>query len=69
MHALNFHKDEAIKPRISNVEKVESLARRALKHIPGGVQAVDRHFNKGSFISDLKEPKAQNLILHMGHTR
>jgi hypothetical protein len=69
MHALNFHNAEIHKTRVSSVDKVESLARKALKHIPGGLEAVERQFNKAPFKSDLPEPTPQNLILHMGHTR
>ena len=69
MHALNFHHGEAEKVRISSVGKVESIARRALKHVPGGLQAIERHFNKGVIQQEIKEPKPQNLILHLGHSR
>ena len=69
MHALNFHHAEVDKPRVSDVRRVESLARKALKHIPGGLEAIERHFNQAPIKQGFKEEAPKNLILHMGHSR
>ena len=45
MHALNFHHAEADKPRISSRHMLQSLAEKALKHIPGAAAVIEQHFS------------------------
>ena len=64
MHALNFNIAQASVPRIDTYHRVYELAHAALKHIPGGTQAVERQFNMDNIKPELKEPQPVNLVMH-----
>ena len=64
MHALNFHHVQATTPKIDTPRLVEQLAHAALKHIPGGTEAVNRHFSVAPMKQELKEPRPINLVMH-----
>ena len=69
MHSnLNFHHAQADTPRVSSSNLVKDLATKALKHIPGGVEAISKAFSKAAIPVDIPPHKNINLVMHMGHT-
>ena len=64
MHALNFHHAEAHTPQIDNQNLLESLARTALKHVPGSAKLIDKHFSTDRIKPELKEEKIVNLVMY-----
>ena len=67
MHSnLNFHHAEAGALRVDDISRIKELAHAALKHVPGGTQAVEKQFNRALSTPEIKEPKIVNL--HYYHT-
>ena len=64
MHALNFSHVQASIPKVDTHHRVYELAKAALKHIPGGTQAVEKQFNTKKITPELIEKQPVNLIMH-----
>ena len=64
MHALNFSHAQASVPKVDTHHRVYEIAKAALKHIPGGTQAVEKQFNTKTITPEIKEPKPINLVMH-----
>ena len=67
-HHLNQSSTEAFRPRIGKRQNHYKIALAALRNIPGGQAAVEKHFNPKP-----KEPEVmpdrtltQDLIIHHG---
>ena len=53
--------------RVSKASLVESLARAALKHVPGGPALVDKHFRKDEPRQALKPAPIKHQKWYSGH--
>lgn len=68
MHGnLNLNHAEADKPTVSSRHMLQSLAEKALKHIPGSANVIEQHFSSKPIVPGIKNPKPINLIMHMPH--
>jgi len=68
MHShLDFGHGIAHEPRLAQPKHVESIARAALKHIPGASQLIDKHFSEKQSFRDLLPAKAKNQLMYPPH--
>ena len=68
MHSnLNFHAAQAEIPRVSSTHMLKSLAEKALKHIPGAQEVIQRSFSTSPIVPEIKAKKPMNLVYHMPH--
>lgn len=68
MHShLDFGPGIANEPSLAQSKHVESLARAAVKHIPGAMQIVDKHFSEKQKYRDLLPAKAKNQLMYPPH--
>ena len=68
MHShLDFSQGIVHEPKLAQQGHVESLAREALKHIPGGAAIVEKHFSNQQQFRDLLPKKAENQLMYPPH--
>ena len=68
MHSnLNFHAAQAETPRVSSTHMLKSLAEKALKHIPGAAEAIQKSFSTTPIVPEIQPKKPMNLVYHMPH--
>ena len=67
MDHLDFGHGIAHEPKVHHPKLVESLAREAIKHIPGAKAIVDKHFSNRKTYRDLlpKKPQTQLMYEHL----
>ena len=56
-----------VEMRISTPKLVESLARAALKNVPGSQVLLDQHFRKTEETAEIKPSKLQHQKLYDGY--
>ena len=68
MHShLDFGHGIMHEPKVAHPEHVQSLARAAVKHIPGGLALVEKHFSEQQTYRDLLPKKAENQLMYPPH--
>jgi len=68
MHShLDFGHGIAHEPKVQQPDRVESLARAALKNVVGGKELVDQAFTKKQLYRDLLPKKAENQLMYPPH--
>jgi len=67
MDHLDFSHGIENEPQVTHPKLVESLAREAVKHIPGAKAIVDKHFSNQKIYRDLlpKKPQTQVMYEHL----
>jgi hypothetical protein len=66
-HSLtNQHVSEGYRPRISQHNNQERLARAALKNVKGSEQVINKIFSKQLIQPSLKPAKTTDMIYHHG---
>lgn len=66
MEYLSHHKSAAYMPRIQTSQYKASLARAALKHIPGAEEVIRQTFEPKVVPRQIKPAPVQNLQMHTG---
>ena len=64
---MNLHVSAPYEPKISSTHLQHELAKKALANVPGGKEAVARHFQMHYIQSELKPPRPKNLVYHSGY--
>jgi len=64
---LDFGHGIAHEPQVAHPKLVQSLAREAIKHIPGALQVVDAHFSEQTSYRDILPKKPQTQLMYPPH--
>ena len=64
---LDFSHRHTTEMRVSAPHLVESLARAALKKVPGAQKTLHQHFRKDFLTPDLKPPRIKPQKLYSGY--
>ena len=64
---LDFGHGIAHEPIVASPHLVQSLAREAVKHIPGALDVVNKHFTEKSNYRDILPKKAINQLMYPPH--
>ena len=69
MEYLSHHYGAAFEPRLETKEFKASLARHALRNVPGAEALIKKTFESAPVPREIQPPKAEDLVLHTGFIR
>ena len=62
----NLNHAAGYEPRISQKHLLKSFAEKALAHVPGSAQVIEKHFNTDLIRPELIPAKPVDMIMHHG---